>query len=105
MCVPMGLSVHPPPTGSYNSLKTFSRQRRIVRGVVFCAVRVVSQESRRLILLRMSRFLTSGRRRDTSFKDTGEKQISYEDFYLLGYNAMQFVESQPIFRRNMSPPS
>jgi hypothetical protein len=25
--------------------------------------------------------------------------------YLLGYNAMQSVESQPTFRRNMPPPS
>jgi hypothetical protein len=29
----------------------------------------------------------------------------YEGFYLLVYNAMQSVESQQTFRRNMSPPS
>jgi hypothetical protein len=27
------------------------------------------------------------------------------EFYLLGYNAMYFVESQPTFRRNMSATS
>jgi hypothetical protein len=29
----------------------------------------------------------------------------YEEYYLLGYNAVQSVESQPTFRRNISPPS
>jgi hypothetical protein len=29
----------------------------------------------------------------------------FEELYLLGYNAMHSVESQPTFRRNMSPPS
>jgi hypothetical protein len=29
----------------------------------------------------------------------------YEEFYLLGYNAMRSVESQPTFQRNMPPPS
>jgi hypothetical protein len=29
----------------------------------------------------------------------------YEEFYLLGYNAMQSNESQKTFWRNMSPPS
>jgi hypothetical protein len=28
-----------------------------------------------------------------------------KEFYLLGYNAMWSVEIQPIFRRNMLPPS
>jgi hypothetical protein len=28
-----------------------------------------------------------------------------KDFYLPGYNALQSAESQPMFRRNMSPPS
>jgi hypothetical protein len=32
-------------------------------------------------------------------------RINYEEFYLLGYNAVYFVGSQPTFRRNMSPPS
>jgi hypothetical protein len=35
-----------------NSVKTFPRQRRIIRGVVFFEVRVVSKESRRLVLTR-----------------------------------------------------
>jgi hypothetical protein len=35
-----------------NSVKTFSGQRTIVRGVVFYAVRVVSQERERLVLYR-----------------------------------------------------
>jgi hypothetical protein len=29
----------------------------------------------------------------------------YEEFYLLGYNAVQSVVSQPTFRRNISPQS
>jgi hypothetical protein len=29
----------------------------------------------------------------------------YEEFYLLGYNAVYTVEYQPTFRKNMSPPS
>jgi hypothetical protein len=29
----------------------------------------------------------------------------YEMFYLLGYNVVQSVEGQAMFRRNMSPPS
>jgi hypothetical protein len=37
-----------------NSVKTFPRQRRIVRGVVFHAVHVVSKKSRRLFLPRTS---------------------------------------------------
>jgi hypothetical protein len=30
---------------------------------------------------------------------------SYEDIYLLGYNVVESVESQPTFGRNMSPTS
>jgi hypothetical protein len=30
---------------------------------------------------------------------------SLEEYHLLGYNAMWSVESQPTFRRNISPPS
>jgi hypothetical protein len=37
-----------------NSVKTFPRERRIVGGVVFYAARVVSKESRRLVLPRTS---------------------------------------------------
>jgi hypothetical protein len=37
-----------------NSVKTFPRQRRIVGGVVFCAVRIVAKESGRFILPRTS---------------------------------------------------
>jgi hypothetical protein len=33
----------------------------------------------------------------------GNKNL--EESYLLGYNAMYRTESQPTFRRNMSPPS
>jgi hypothetical protein len=29
----------------------------------------------------------------------------FEEYYVLGYNAVQFVESQLTFRRNISPPS
>jgi hypothetical protein len=31
--------------------------------------------------------------------------VIMKEFYLLGYNAVQPAESQPTFRRNMSPPS
>jgi hypothetical protein len=34
-----------------------------------------------------------------------ETRNAYRKFCPLAYNAMQFVESQPTFRRNMSPPS
>jgi hypothetical protein len=45
MCVPPSLLGN-------NSVNTFPRQRRIVGGVVFYAVRVVSKQSRRLVLPR-----------------------------------------------------
>jgi hypothetical protein len=32
------------------------------------------------------------------------KQITYKDYYLLGYNAVLSFESQPTFRRNTLPP-
>jgi hypothetical protein len=35
----------------------------------------------------------------------GSRSGSYEEFCLLGYNAVQSVESQSVLRRNMSPPS
>jgi hypothetical protein len=50
-----GLCISLPLLGN-GSVNTFSRQRRIVGGVVFCAVRVVSKESRRLVLTRTSFF-------------------------------------------------
>jgi hypothetical protein len=31
--------------------------------------------------------------------------LNFEDFYILGYNAMQPVENQTTFRRNISPAS
>jgi hypothetical protein len=31
--------------------------------------------------------------------------IYFEEYYHLGYNTLQTVESQPTFRRNLSPPS
>jgi hypothetical protein len=49
LCIPIPL----PGNGSVN---TFLRQRRIVGAIVFCAVRVVSKESRRLVLTRTSRY-------------------------------------------------
>jgi hypothetical protein len=33
------------------------------------------------------------------------KVIKDEGFYLLGYNAVKYVESQPMFLRNIPPPS
>jgi hypothetical protein len=47
LCIPLSLLCN-------NSVKTFPRQRRIVGGVVFYAVRVVSKESRQLVLHRTS---------------------------------------------------
>jgi hypothetical protein len=44
-CIPLSLLGN-------NSVKTFPRQRRIVGGVVFYAVRVISKENGRLVLLR-----------------------------------------------------
>jgi hypothetical protein len=41
-----------------NSVKTFPRQRRIVGGVVFYVVLVVSKKSRRLVLPRISCYIT-----------------------------------------------
>jgi hypothetical protein len=34
----------------------------------------------------------------------GSHSGRYEELYILGYNAMQSVESRPTFRRNMPPP-
>jgi hypothetical protein len=31
-------------------------------------------------------------------------QDNFEDYYLLGYDAVYSFESQPTFRRNISPP-
>jgi hypothetical protein len=50
----VSLFVYPIPLLSNSSVKTFLLQRRIVVGVVFYAVHVVSKESRRLILPRTS---------------------------------------------------
>jgi hypothetical protein len=33
------------------------------------------------------------------------RQVGVDEYYLLGYNAVQSVESQPTFRRNLLPPS
>jgi hypothetical protein len=35
----------------------------------------------------------------------GSHRGGYEEYYLLGYNAMLSVESEPTFPRNLSPPS
>jgi hypothetical protein len=39
------------------------------------------------------------------FRETTTSKSGYAEFYLLGHNAMYSVESQPTFRRNLSPPS
>jgi hypothetical protein len=36
---------------------------------------------------------------------SGSHSGGYEEYYILGCNPMQPVESQPTFRRNISPPS
>jgi hypothetical protein len=48
--------LYPLPLLGNGSVNTFPRQRGIVRGVVFYAVRVVSKESRRLVFPRTSFF-------------------------------------------------
>jgi hypothetical protein len=47
LCIPISLLGN-------NSVKMFPRQRRIVEGVVFYAVHIVSNECRRLVILRTS---------------------------------------------------
>jgi hypothetical protein len=47
LCIPLSLLGN-------NSVETFPRQRRIIGDLVFCADRVVSKESRRLVPLRTS---------------------------------------------------
>jgi hypothetical protein len=49
LCIPLSLLGN-------NSVKTFPRRRRI-GGIVFCAVHVVSKESRRLVISRTSGYL------------------------------------------------
>jgi hypothetical protein len=48
--VSAGLSVYPPTLLGNNSVKTFPLKRRMVGGVDVYAVRVVSKESRRLVV-------------------------------------------------------
>jgi hypothetical protein len=50
LCIPLSLLGN-------NSVKTFPRQRRIVGRFVFNVARVVSKESRRLVLSRTSCFI------------------------------------------------
>jgi hypothetical protein len=52
LCIPLSLLGN-------NSVKTFLRQRKIVGGVVFNAVHVVSKESMRVVLPRTSCFISS----------------------------------------------
>jgi hypothetical protein len=39
------------------------------------------------------------------FRISGSHSGGYEEFFILGYNALQAVQCQPTFWRNMSPPS
>jgi hypothetical protein len=50
-------------------LNTFSRQRGIVGGVAFYAISVVSEESRRLVLPRISHLIVVVRNTDASVTD------------------------------------
>jgi hypothetical protein len=36
--------------------------------------------------------------------DLNSHSVGYEEFSLLGYNAVYYIESQLTFRRNMLPP-
>jgi hypothetical protein len=38
-------------------------------------------------------------------KIVGSHSSGYEEYYILGYNAVKFVECRPTFQRNISPPS
>jgi hypothetical protein len=40
-----------------------------------------------------------------NFNEKGKICIITKEFYLLGYNAVLFVETQPMFLSNMSSPS
>jgi hypothetical protein len=44
-------------------------------------------------------------KRKCSCRIWGSHSGGYEEFYLLGCNTVQSVESQPIFRGKISPPS
>jgi hypothetical protein len=41
----------------------------------------------------------------TALFATGKKEKKFEEFCLLGHNAVQSVEREPAFRKNISPPS
>jgi hypothetical protein len=53
-----------------------------------------TEESRRLTFPTATLFITKH----------GWNYMGLEESYILGYNAMESVESQPTFRKNMSPP-
>jgi hypothetical protein len=72
------------------SVKTFLRKRRTVGGVVFYAVHVVSEESRRLVLPRSSCF--NSRNPKNCWHRTryasAEGRLKNKEHYLLGCGAM-----------------
>jgi hypothetical protein len=39
------------------------------------------------------------------FRIWDSRSGGYEEYYLLGYKAVYYTESQPTFRKNISPPS
>jgi hypothetical protein len=45
------------------------------------------------------------RKQSNEYRIWGSHNGGYEEIYLLGYNAVQPVKSQPKFRKNVSPPS
>jgi hypothetical protein len=49
--------------------------------------------------------LQTARRINSKYGIWGSHISVYEELYHLGYSAVQSVENQPTFRRNMSPPS
>jgi hypothetical protein len=77
VCIPLSLLRN-------NSLKTFPRQRRIVGGVIFYAVRVVSKESRRSVLPRSSCF--TGYNTDVELQTASTARLD-----LMAFKKIRFV--------------
>jgi hypothetical protein len=98
------------------SVNTFPRQRRIFGRVILYSVCVLSEESRRLVLPRTSCLYSSSIYHSSSlWLNISHSKVLYSKQGLrfshrwlwrivLEYTTVYFVESQPVFRRNVSPP-
>jgi hypothetical protein len=77
------------------SVNTFPRQRRIVGGVVFCAVRLVSKESRRLVLSRTSCWYPTSYPDDSEVSPVEKRRTQFHDY--ISY--IEFPKAEHIFVR------